>query len=95
MTFLKPKITPDMPLLCIQKEIQMILEERGLWPSLGLRLNCEKQKCFSCKAMTNYKLCIKEKCCKSCIKLKEYCDKSDKFCICDECVCHKKRCQCV
>ena len=50
MTFLKPGITPDMPPLRVQKGIQMVLEERGLWPGSGLRLSREKQKCSSCQA---------------------------------------------
>lgn len=45
--------------------------------------------------MTNCKLYIKKKWCKSCIKLKEHSDKYDKFYIYDEFVCHKKRYQCT
>ena len=95
LSFLMPGTTPDNSLLHIQKEIQMVLEERGLWPTSGLRLSCEKQKCSNCQAITNCKLCVKGKRCKSCVKPKEHSDKCDRSCICDEYVRRKKRCQCM
>ena len=34
-----------------QKGIQMVLEERGLWPEDGLPLECFKPKCNNCQVM--------------------------------------------
>lgn len=92
MTFLRLETTLDMPPVCVQKEIQMVLEERSLWPSLRLTL-CEKQKSFSFQTITNYKLYIKGKKCESYIKPREHTDKCVTNRICDGCVCRKKCCQ--
>ena len=43
--------------------------------------------------MTNYKLCVKDSKYKLCIKPKKHTDKCNKNCICDRCICRKKRCQ--
>lgn len=61
MTFLKPGITSNIPLLCIQKRIKKVLEKYGLCRNLGLRLSYEKQKYFNCHTITNCKLYAKKK----------------------------------
>ena len=42
----------------IQKGIQAVLVERGLWPQEGVRLGCEKPKCTSCQTLTTCRVCI-------------------------------------
>lgn len=94
MSFLKPGIISDMLLLQIQKKIQMVLKKRGFWPSLGLKLNCKKQKCSSYQAIINCKLCTKKKnIYKSYLKLKKHSDRCDKSHIYNKCICYKKYCQ--
>lgn len=53
MTFLneKGKVT--------QKEVQKVLEKRGVWPISGLNLSCPKPKCFNCQVAAEYKICVK------------------------------------
>lgn len=68
----------------------MIFKERSLWPSSGLRLNCKKQKYFSCQAITNYKLCIKKKKYELCIKSKKHSNKYHKNRDFKEYICCKK-----
>lgn len=47
MIFLKLEIILDILPVCIQKKIQICLEEHYFWLSLGLKLNYKKQKYFS------------------------------------------------
>lgn len=53
-----------------QKRIQMILEERSLWPAEGLNLICPTPGCPACQLMTKCKACIKRSRCASCMEKK-------------------------
>ena len=44
---------------CIPKGIQRVLEERNLWPSKRLNLECPKPRCLNCQVKTEYKICVK------------------------------------
>jgi len=80
----------------VQKGIQRVLEERGLWPSGGLRLDCRKPKCLRCQDIATCKVCIKGKMCDSCKTEKVH---TNSKCTprrpCDGCVQRKDLCQCV
>ena len=78
MSFLNPSSVSDQPLLKVQKGVQMVLEERSLWPKNSLKLSCEKLKCSNCQAISSCKLCVKGKRCELCIKPKIHIDKCDK-----------------
>ncbi len=43
----------------IQKGIQAVLVERGLWPQGGVRLECEKPKCTNCQDLTTCRICVR------------------------------------
>ena len=43
----------------VQKEIQQVLEERGLWPQRRLNLEYPKSKCFNCEVAANCKIYVK------------------------------------
>lgn len=43
----------------VQKEIQKVLEERNLWPTRGLKLECTKPKCFNYQIVSECKICIR------------------------------------
>lgn len=45
-----------------------MLLERGLWPSKGIRLECEKPKCATCQSFSICNMCIKGRKCDSCKK---------------------------
>ena len=38
----------------VQKGIQAILVERGLWPVKGVRLSCDQPKCANCQSVATY-----------------------------------------
>lgn len=78
MSFLSSSLAPDQPPRKVQKGIQMVLEERNLWPKNSLKLSCEKLKCSNCQVVFTCKLCVKRKQCKLCIKPKIHSDKCDK-----------------
>ena len=50
----------------IQKKIQRILDERGLWLDRGLRLECPTPKCGACIDMVKCKDCVRARRCDSC-----------------------------
>lgn len=50
----------------VQKGIQLVLEEQGLWPQKEFRLECEKPKCLSCEEMSNCTLCVQGQKCNLC-----------------------------
>ena len=56
----------------IQKGIRWVLEERNLWPSKGLKLECPKPKCNCYFEKTKCKECIKAKRYESCKEKKEH-----------------------
>jgi hypothetical protein len=81
----------------VPKGIQRVLEERKLWPSAGLLLECPKPRCDDCaSALANCKDCIKCTRCESCKQEKVHssqnCNKKEP---CDNCRQRKERCQCV
>lgn len=39
----------------VQKKIQLVLEERNLWSTRGLKLECTKPKCFNCQMLSKCK----------------------------------------
>lgn len=55
----------------IQKRIQAVLVERGLWPQGGVRLECEKPKCANCQTLTTCRICVQSRRCDSCKKSKQ------------------------
>jgi hypothetical protein len=79
----------------VQKGIQQVLQERGLWPNNGLRLECPRPKCDSCHDMANCHMCIKGTRCDSCMKSKQHSGNCSTRRQCDACVRRKERCQCV
>lgn len=79
----------------VQKGIQTVLSERGLWPEKGIQLACERLKCTSCQAVTTCTACVKGQRCDSCKEAKEHSGNCTKQRICDACDRRKKRCQCV
>ena len=79
----------------VPKGIQQVLEERHLWPALGLNLECPKPKCHHCRSMVDCKSCIKGSQCQGCkipMIHSAPCSKARK---CDTCVQRKASCQCV
>lgn len=82
---------------CIQKRIQKVLEERNLWPSEGLNLECLKPKSFNCQIAAEYKICVKEHKFDICKVLREYIGTATytKNYRCDTCAHKKENCQCV
>lgn len=79
----------------IQKGIQRVLEERGLWPLTGLKLECPRPKCEPCQEAINCKICIKGTKCNSCKEKKEHTSKCGPTRACDACQERKERCSCV
>lgn len=79
----------------VQKGIQRVLEERGLWPAGGLNLECPKPKCQICQDMANCKVCIKRIFCDSCKQPKVHSSTCGNGRDCDACEQRKKSCKCV
>ena len=79
----------------VQKGIQAILVERGLWPVKGVRLSCDQPKCANCQSLATYTLCVKGNKCDLCKETKEHSGRYTKHRICDECDNRKIRCQCI
>lgn len=94
MTFLGPDSLPEI-IVPVQKGVQMVLEERGLWPTKGLNLVCPTPECTNCQAMAKCKACIKGSRCSSCLEKKVHSDKCTVKRACDECRRRKERCECV
>ena len=69
----------------VQKGIQAVLLERGLWPSKGVRLECEKPKCATCQSFSICNVCIKGRKCDSCKEVKDHSGHCTKQRICDTC----------
>lgn len=81
----------------IPKGIQRVLEERKLWPSAGLLLECPKPRCKECaSALASCRDCIKGTKCESCrqdkVHSSQNCSKKES---CDNCRQRKERCKCV
>ena len=79
----------------VQKGIQKVLYERGLWPETGLRLECPKPKCLSCQEMANCRVCVKGSRCTSCKEKKQHSGNCSPQRICDACVRRKEKCTCT
>lgn len=79
----------------VQKGIQAILVERGLWPPGGVRLVCETLKCTNCQTLNTCDVCVRGQKCNSCKEVKICSGKCTKQRICDACVLRKERCECV
>ena len=75
----------------VQKEVQMILERRGLWPTGGLNLVCPTPKCPACHLITKCKACVKGSRCSSCIEKKTYSSRCIPKRACNECCRRKER----
>ena len=80
----------------VQKEIQKVLEERGLWLAKKLNLSCPKPKRFKCQVSTDCKVCIKGHKCDTCKVPRQCsssnCSKSRRY---NAYVHRKEICQCV
>ena len=79
----------------VQKRIQAILMERGLWPPGGVRLVCEILKCTTCQTLSKCGGCIRGQKYNSCKEAKICSRKCTKQRICDAYVLRKERCECV
>lgn len=81
----------------VQKGIQLVLEERNLWPTRGLKLEYTKPKCFNCQMLSECKICVKGHKCELYKAPKQHsgstkCTKNRK---CDACASREEQCQCV
>lgn len=95
MTFLDPSsVISDTPVL-VQKDVQMILQERGLWPAKGLKLVCAAPECLTCQTFAKRKAYTKGSRCSSCLEKKVHSNKYTVKRLCDECRQRKERCTCV
>ena len=79
----------------VQKGIQAILEERGLWPKKRLRLSYDQPKFANCQSLTTCTVCVKGRKCEPCKETKEHKGRFTKQRVCDTCDNRKSRCQCV
>ena len=81
----------------VPKGIQRVLEERKLWPSNGLLLECPKQRCSKepCQNSLKCKVCVKGSRCQSCKEKKVHSGACTPKRICDNCYRRKQRCGCV
>ena len=61
--------------IIIQKGIQAVLVERGLWPQGGVRLECEKPKCINCQTLTVCRVYVRGQKCDSCKESKQHSEK--------------------
>lgn len=76
----------------VQKEVQMILEERELWLTRELNLVYPILECLACHLMAKCKVCIKESRCSFCMEKKTHSNKCTPKRTCNECCRRKKRC---
>jgi hypothetical protein len=79
----------------IQKGVERVLRERGLWPAGGLNLECSKPKCHGCKSISTCQVCIKGVTCDSCKQEKIHSTTCTTSRACDACIERQKRCACV
>jgi hypothetical protein len=79
----------------VQKGIQRVLEERGLWPTAGLNLECPRPKCGPCQEAANCKICTKGTRCNSCKEKKVHSGTCGPKRVCDACQQRKARCRCI
>ena len=81
----------------LHKGIQKVLEERKLWPSKGMLLECPRQRCSKepCQNSLRCKACIKGSRCQSCREKKVHSGNCTPKRIRDSCYRRKERCRCV
>ncbi len=79
----------------IQKGIQAILVERGLWPPKEVRLVYDTLKCTACQTLSTCGICLRGRKCNSCKEAKNCSGKCTKQRICDVYLVWKERCECV
>lgn len=73
----------------VQKGLQRVLEERGLWPEGGLRLECPKNLCTRCVPVKNCRICKSGQKCAECKKKKVCSGPCSRPRKCDECECRR------
>ena len=76
----------------VQKGLQRVLEERGLWPEAGLRLECPKNLCAKCVPVKNCRICKSGQKCAECRKKKVCSGPCSRRRKCDECE-RRRTCQ--
>ena len=79
----------------IQKGVQAILDERGLWLAKGVCLSCDQPKCANCQTLATCMACVKGRKCDPCKKTKEHSGRCTKQRLCDAYDNRKIRCQCI
>ena len=79
----------------VQKGIQRVLEERGLWPDTGLRLEYAKPKCPECQDMSSCRMCVKGNRCASCKEKRQHSGDCSSQQVCNARIQPKERCRCV
>ncbi len=67
----------------IQKEVQAILDEQGLWPTKGVHLSCDQPKCANCQTLATCMVYVKGRKCDLCKETKEYSGRCTKQRLCD------------
>jgi len=76
----------------VQKGLQRVLEERGLWPEGGLRLERPKNLCARCVPVKNCRICKSGQKCAECKKKKVCSGPCSHRRKCDECE-HRRTCE--
>lgn len=56
----------------IQKGVQVILDEQGLWLAKGVCLSCDQPKCAKCHTLATYTVCVKGCKCDFCKETKKH-----------------------
>ena len=69
----------------VQKGIQAILVERGLWPVKRVRLSCDQPKCANYQSFATCTVCVKGHKYNFCKETKEHSGRCTKQRICDVC----------
>ena len=77
----------------IQKGIQAVLDEQGLYPQGGVQLECEKPKCTNFQTLTTCRICIRGRKFDSCKETRQHNGKCIKQQVCDACNLRMERCK--
>ena len=82
---------------CILKRIQRFLEEKNVWLSGKLNLECLKPKCFNCQIAAKCKICVKRYICELYKIPRQHSGITTytKNQSCDACTHREENCQCV
>lgn len=79
----------------IQKGIQGVLEDRGLWPAQGLPVECPRVQCALCQAMNDCQSCVKGQRCEPCkLAVTDSSADCSKSRLCDACAARSRQCSC-